>query len=454
VKIAPVSGGTQPYDYQIDGDFITLPSDSIITGLMAGIHQFSVIDDLGCLADFSFSITSPGAVIANAEEIPVTCADISLKAGIRVTIDLVTTDVSGPYQALIINESDSQDTLVYSIPDSGIRSIYGLDKGFYEVIVRAVSGSGCAYTESVSLQNGVFPVDFDILAYDSIVGCSGDFGSVTIGNVLGDADTTFYVHLVNTSNLILDTYELNYPELENGFTIDEDNSENLLSGTYFIRIIQNQAGCPAIEANSPVFTIYEPSGDLGFTVMDDGQSFPDQPTGYLEGQVNPSGGDPYEGLIQLLEPGVALSIGEVIDFNDARDWEDIELSGELSGLYIARFEDLWPGRYEISIRDVYGCVISVEHVIGRDSTIFIPNVFTPNNDGYNDVFYIRNLPESGTEVLITNRLGRTVFKSDNYTFDNLWDGGDESEGIYFYKIKMSNGDGYSGWLELWRGSRP
>jgi gliding motility-associated-like protein len=454
VKIGKVSGGTTPYDYQLDGEFITMPSDSIITDLMAGLHQFSVIDDLGCRADFPFSVTSPGAVIADAEEVPVSCADIALRAGIRVTIDLITTDVSGPYEAVVIASDAPDDSLVYSIPDSGIRTIYGFNKGFYEVIVRTVSGLGCSYTEVISLQNGVFPVDFDILSYDSIVGCSGDFGSVTIGNVIGDVDTTFYVHLVNTSDLILDTYELRYPELENGFTIDETNSENLLSGTYYIRVIQNQDGCPLIEATSSVFSIYEPSADLGFEVIDDDQSFPDQPSGFIEGQVIPSGGDPYEALIQLLEPSVPLSIAEVVAFNDSRDWEEVQLSGELSGLYLIRFDELWPGRYEIRVVDDYGCEISIEHEIDRDSAIFIPNVFTPNDDGYNDVFYIRNLPESGTEMLITNRLGRTVFQTSNYTFDNLWDGGTESDGIYFYKIKMSNGDSYSGWIELWRGSRP
>ena len=93
---------------------------------------------------------------------------------------------------------------------------------------------------------------------------------MTIGNVTGYTDTTFYVHLVEAGGLILDTYPLSYYELEDGFTIDENNSDNLFSGSYFIRIIQNQAGCPGVEANSSIFNIYEPSADLGFQVMAEG----------------------------------------------------------------------------------------------------------------------------------------------------------------------------------------
>jgi len=51
--------------------------------------------------------------------------------------------------------------------------------------------------------------------------------------------------------------------------------------------------------------------------------------------------------------------------------------------------------------------------------LFIPNVITPNGDGFNDTFVIRNLPQN-SELTITNRLGEVLFKTDNY--DNSWGG--------------------------------
>ena len=115
---------------------------------------------------------------------------------------------------------------------------------------------------------------------------------------------------------------------------------------------------------------------------------------------------------------------------------------------------MWAGSYEIYVRDSYGCEFSLEHSIGYDAEIFIPNVFTPNNDGYNDSFYIRNLPESGTKVLVTNRNGYVVFESDNYNIDHLWDGGDAADGVYYYTISMPTGDIFKGWVEKWAGARP
>jgi gliding motility-associated-like protein len=123
-------------------------------------------------------------------------------------------------------------------------------------------------------------------------------------------------------------------------------------------------------------------------------------------------------------------------------------------LFLVDLQDLPAGTYTIYVRDVYGCEIAIDYEIGYDNTVFIPNVFTPNDDGFNDAFYIRNLPESGTQIVITNRTGVSVFKTDNYTTDNLWDGGDEADGIYFYSVKMPNGDTYKGWVELWREVRP
>ncbi len=70
-------------------------------------------------------------------------------------------------------------------------------------------------------------------------------------------------------------------------------------------------------------------------------------------------------------------------------------------------------------------------------SITFPNVFSPNDDGTNDLFSIEYLPEN-TEVLILNRWGNIVFSSTNY--QNNWNGKDNSgkellNGVYIYKFK-------------------
>lgn len=62
----------------------------------------------------------------------------------------------------------------------------------------------------------------------------------------------------------------------------------------------------------------------------------------------------------------------------------------------------------------------------------IPNVFTPNADGINDVIDFYFLPSS-CKVYILNRWGKIVFES---TQSNLiWNPLDLADGVYFYTIK-------------------
>ncbi len=81
-----------------------------------------------------------------------------------------------------------------------------------------------------------------------------------------------------------------------------------------------------------------------------------------------------------------------------------------------------------------------------------PNIFTPNNDGINDLFNIDNLPQS-TEVVILNRWGNVVFSSENY--QNDWDGKDTSgkelaDGVYTYKFTTETGEIGHGFVHLVR----
>lgn len=84
----------------------------------------------------------------------------------------------------------------------------------------------------------------------------------------------------------------------------------------------------------------------------------------------------------------------------------------------------------------------------------IPNVFTPNNDGENDVFKISNVTGSW-ELMIFDRYGSLVFATQQAQGAS-WNGyniqGLESRaGVYFYTLKsLDDGQSYSGSLHLFR----
>jgi gliding motility-associated-like protein len=87
-----------------------------------------------------------------------------------------------------------------------------------------------------------------------------------------------------------------------------------------------------------------------------------------------------------------------------------------------------------------GCADSICRTVTIDATDFIniPNVFTPDGDGVNDLFYIDNAGLTEYRLDIFNRWGVKVFQSE--TAGEKWDGRSTSgeilsDGTYFYILK-------------------
>lgn len=104
---------------------------------------------------------------------------------------------------------------------------------------------------------------------------------------------------------------------------------------------------------------------------------------------------------------------------------------------------------------------SLQIIVFDSIAIEIPNVFTPNGDGVNDVFLIKILGAKDLHVQIFNRWG-SLIKDHSYQLNediatiNIWDGTNDgldfSEGVYFYNIVVNDTNNiksnYSGNFQL------
>lgn len=71
--------------------------------------------------------------------------------------------------------------------------------------------------------------------------------------------------------------------------------------------------------------------------------------------------------------------------------------------------------------------------------IKIPNFVSPNGDGQNDYFKIKNIEEyPDNELIIFDSKGRTVYSTKSYS--NLWDAHDVPDGAYFYILSVKQGE--------------
>jgi gliding motility-associated-like protein len=106
------------------------------------------------------------------------------------------------------------------------------------------------------------------------------------------------------------------------------------------------------------------------------------------------------------------------------------------------------------------CPVSVDsvNVTVRDNPVSgtIPTLITPNMDGLNDYFILKNSSEQGSrmELIIFDRRGLQVYKNEDY--DNSWNGVNYNgkqlpDDTYFYVMKTTNGASLSGYIVVRRG---
>ena len=109
--------------------------------------------------------------------------------------------------------------------------------------------------------------------------------------------------------------------------------------------------------------------------------------------------------------------------------------------------------YDILLVDLVGCSARVPLFVKVNSlapNIFVPNAFSPNNDGFNDLFAIFSPNEqlNITEYVIYDRWGNQLYQEKNFTQDQsefYWDGTKDGEellpGVYVYLILIEFEDG-------------
>lgn|GEM_PF-6669958 len=218
-------------------------------------------------------------------------------------------------------------------------------------------------------------------------------------------------------------------------TVDLGNDTTLCSGSSLVL----SAGNPGVEyewqdgSTFPDFTVTA-SGTYYVTVYNEYCSVSD--TIKVKFDVSPyvifnSDSILCEGQQKILKPNVH---GDAFLWNTGSTDPSITISQ--------------PGTYSLQVQNGCGSASASIHIIQEDCQFFMPDAFTPNQDGKNDLF---GLPKFGFvrdfDCRIFNRWGQIVFSSTDPArkWDGKFDGKDSPEGVYVWMVRYTdfNGNSYT-----------
>jgi gliding motility-associated-like protein len=370
-----------------------------ISGLLPGVYNFTVANDLGCT-----SLASGNVLI--------TTQPVTPSAPVIGTITQPTCNI--PTGSVILSGLPSSDWVLTSSPGgttltgTSISSTFsGLTSGTHTFTV--TNSAGC-----VSLPSG--PV---------IIVANASAPTLLITNpspvcIPGTADlTSAFITSGSTPGLTF-TYWKN-ANATNVFTTPAAAPE----GVYYIKATDPSTGCSDIKSVT-VTVRHQPAANAG----------PDQVLEYL-----------FSTKLDALEPGV----------NETGTWSVLKGTGVFvnAGDAGTTVSNLSVGNNILLWTLTNGaCPSSEDSVTITVHDLIIPTLITPNHDGKNDYFVIKAREALGRiELTVFDRNGARVFRNDDY--NNDWDGVDDRgnplpDDTYFFIIRTQTGKTISKYIVIRR----
>lgn len=269
----------------------------------------------------------------------------------------------------------------------------GLTAGNYQV--RVTDAQGCSVTSTVVVTQ---PDELFVVAEGDRSGCNENSGLAT---AFASGGVPPY------------SYSWNDPQAQKTQT-----AVLLSTGTYQV-MVNDANGC----------------ADVATTVI------PEFKPLVLTGASEPDEGGPNGKAIVIVESGT---------YPFSYQWKDYTETDSI-------LTELLPGNYLVKVRDGNDCEQIIVIKVG-DATLCgeVRPIITPDGDGLNEEFVIACLSRYYDNTLeIYNRWGQLVYKTKNYSDDDLWRGtnsrGEEvPDGVYFYVFDYL--DPISGQREVIKGS--
>ncbi len=257
---------------------------------------------------------------------------------------------------------------------------------------RLVTSAGCSDTSAV-VAITILPIpDAPTLVVRNETACIGGSATLKIANPNGKTYEWYDVATGGAPIFIGDSFQT--PNLTQ-------------SATYFVQAVSS-SGCASTVRTTATVTIVTPKADAGNDVT------------IIQGrttELRASGGTKY-----LWEPAAGLS--------------NVNVANPVASPSVTT-------TYKVTVTTAEGCVDTDEVTVEVIPAITIPNAFTPNRDGVNEIWEIENISNyPDVRVEIFNRWGNLIFTSNGYgtPWDGTFKGEDLPVATYYYMIYLNKSE--------------
>tara|TARA_B100001939_G_C16944349_1_gene619627 strand:- start:981 stop:3389 length:2409 start_codon:yes stop_codon:yes gene_type:complete len=432
-----VNGGTSPYLYNWSNTSNSLPLNE---NLFASVYSLTVIDDNLCMRDTIIELVEPEPITVDQTITPLGCENIN-DGSVSLTIN----GGSQNYTCNLFHLDN--DTLLNQNSASGFIQFLDLSVGNYELEI--FDENQCEFLDSFNIENPLLELTgINLSCYES-----------EDGEILFSVLNTNEIFSLNSpstiNNLSAGDYYFNI-ESASGCYFDSLitlTQPSILSVSQNVEIVcdDNELSTVKIEAGggTPPYSIFWDNSDTTFT----NELFP----GSYQFTIRDSNNCEYIEDVIVKEPSYIFIDYDYVTPSCQYNW-DGELTLITTGGYRpyryrwqnidsletdSQLTGLNSRRYEVFVIDSADCKSNLYHIdlphVYNDC-FFIPNAFTPNGDGVNDIFIIDGI-YSKTEVSLTifNSLGAKII--DN-SLTLKWDGKFKGKlvptGLYSYLIRFDN----------------
>jgi gliding motility-associated-like protein len=379
-----VKGGTTAYSYAWTPSGGTSVTAS---GLSAGTYTCTVTDANGCVVTASTTITQPPAIKLTAAAFPTSCF-----GGSDGQATVIPTGGVTPY------------TYAWSPSGGNAANANNLTAGTYTVTV--TDAHGCIHDTSVVVTQ---PLAINVaFTADTLTGCYPLCFNFKDGSSDPNGGT-------------ITKWSWNFGDGSPLDTLQNPRHCYVAAGQYTVSLtVTTNKGCSGTLTQTNMITVWaHPSPDF---------TFGPQPTTIYEPTISftDKSSDPY-GIVSwswnFNDPG--NDIGSNLP-NPTHAYSD-------TGIFCP----------VLTVTNVHGCVDSITHclVISPQYTLFIPDAFSPNGDGKNDVFLPKGEYVYDYNMYIFDRWGLLLFHSTSLYqgWPGTYGGGDLcQEDTYVYLITCTD----------------